>query len=670
MTVAASTAKYVYTGDGTSVAFPFPALFLANNDLLVGVDGVLQLSGYTVSGAGNPSGGTVTFSTAPANGVTVVLLRKPAFQQLVDFVNGQTVLEGTIETALDRLTMMAQYLLDAISRSVRVGDLDTATSAEDLELPAANVRANQFLAFDADGNIGVAGTIADSTVIKASQAEAEAGTDNTKYMTPLRVSQRIDEVLAYVKPDVHLYTFLPAGTDPLTVTNWSPYLNAAAASGKFVELPDHALPFGSTITGFQRVGGGFIGKGYNTLLQPTFNGHYFQLGDDVDGFIGHVFAHFRIWPTVKQTGSNKAFRSIRGTQAVYHRVWLGSLEDYGADGHMIRTGFSFERIAEIVITGQSQIITETDGIQMHGGADGLFGAEILIDDRVRFLHCDAAIHIGGGCGGVYIGSVDVSLCGIGVNVTRGIVNIANREIFLGPETVLDVCSNFNLNVEGSAAFRVMLTGTWLASNSNSAAALIRSAPTVDALKPIIHMVGGRLFNAQGDATQLSGCKLILDGVEIADNGLAVGVGGHGINAVNAAVELYINGCHFRGTGNATKGYAVNAVAGVTGSIKNSDFDTSGQAHINNLSATLEVRGNRGWKTEARGQNQVAGLASSVTFAHGLNGTPLVQITPRTILGASAASYYRVTSDATNITVETNVALNATPWAFNWHAEVP
>lgn len=151
MTVVASAAKYVYTGDGTSVAFPFPALFLANNDLLVGVDGVLQLSGYTVSGAGNPSGGTVTFSTAPANGVTVVLLRKPAFQQLVDFVNGQTVLEGTIETALDRLTMMAQYLLDASTRTLRVGDLDTATSAEDLLLPNAATRANTLLGFDAAG---------------------------------------------------------------------------------------------------------------------------------------------------------------------------------------------------------------------------------------------------------------------------------------------------------------------------------------------------------------------------------------------------------------------------------------------------------------------------------------------------------------------------------------
>ena len=153
MTVSASTAKYVYTGDGVSVAFPFPSLVLASGDVLVGLNGVQQTTGYAVSGVNSPDGATVTFTAPPAAGVIVLLLRKPTFQQLVDFVTGQTVLEGTIETALDRLTMMAQYLLDANSRTLRVPDLDTSTSTEDLQVPPAAVRASKAIGFDAAGNV-------------------------------------------------------------------------------------------------------------------------------------------------------------------------------------------------------------------------------------------------------------------------------------------------------------------------------------------------------------------------------------------------------------------------------------------------------------------------------------------------------------------------------------
>lgn len=56
--------------------FTVPFIFFANGDLDVFVDGVLQTINihYTVSGALNPSGGTVTFLTAQA-GVTVLIER-------------------------------------------------------------------------------------------------------------------------------------------------------------------------------------------------------------------------------------------------------------------------------------------------------------------------------------------------------------------------------------------------------------------------------------------------------------------------------------------------------------------------------------------------------------------------------------------------------------------
>lgn len=663
MSVVTTKTRETFSPITTGVACVVNAMKVFSKDQIVvyvgtTTDEAVLDTDYSLSIAVDFSGCTVTpLAPLTARATAMTVARRTPLTSTYALAPGGKLSEQAITEQLDRQILRAQEVDADKNRAVRAPVSEGALNP----LAAIAARANRLLGFDAGGQPVAASA---TGVLPGTITDLELATGS------VGLAELKSEVLARLgHPDAHLYDFLPGGTDPLTVTNWSPYLNAAAASGKVTQLPDRDLLFNEKIVGFPRVGGGFIGEGYKTRLRPTFDGEYMEVGDDIDGYIGQVFHKFRVWPTVAQTGDKAAIRCRRATQMVIGRVWMGSLEDYGADGHRIRHGFAFDRFAEVVMLGQGQIITQKDGVRMHGGNDGLFGAEFLIDERYRFLHCEAAIHIGGGCGGVYVGSVDTSLCGIGVNITKALASIANREVFLGSETVLDVSTNYNLNVEGSAVYRVMIEGSWLASCSNPAGALIRSAPMTDSLKPIIHMVGGRLFNSQGDAAQLSGCRLILTGVEVTDNGLGAG-GGHGIWAPNPAVELLIRNCPFKGTGNGTKGNAVNAVSGVTGVVEGCDFETSGQAHIANASATLDVRRNRGWKTEAKGQAQINGSAISVTFAHGLDGTPLVQITPRTILGASGAAYYRVTSDATNITVEANTTLNPTPWAFNWSAEVP
>lgn len=153
MPVEAQTVEYSYTGDGVSTVFQFPSKFLSNSDLVVGLNGVLQLSGYTVAGAESDLGGTVTFTTAPANGVRVLLLRKPPPSQLLDFVNGQSILENTLDNGLDKLTMIAQYLLRGYTRSIKVGDLNTSPAAGALDLPDVVARANKWLRFGATGEL-------------------------------------------------------------------------------------------------------------------------------------------------------------------------------------------------------------------------------------------------------------------------------------------------------------------------------------------------------------------------------------------------------------------------------------------------------------------------------------------------------------------------------------
>lgn len=151
MSIEAQTVEYNYIGDGVSTVFPFPARFLSNADILVGLGAVQQTTGFTISGAGSDSGGNVTFAVAPAVGVRVTLIRAPVANQLIDFVNGQTVFENVLDTGLDKLTMICQYLLRASARSIRLSDFDPYNTPS-LVLPTVADRASRLLGFDVNGS--------------------------------------------------------------------------------------------------------------------------------------------------------------------------------------------------------------------------------------------------------------------------------------------------------------------------------------------------------------------------------------------------------------------------------------------------------------------------------------------------------------------------------------
>ena len=70
MTISSTTNRVSYAGNGVTTAFAFGYKFLVNADLKVYQAGTLKTitTHYTVAGAGDDAGGTVTFLAAPANG--------------------------------------------------------------------------------------------------------------------------------------------------------------------------------------------------------------------------------------------------------------------------------------------------------------------------------------------------------------------------------------------------------------------------------------------------------------------------------------------------------------------------------------------------------------------------------------------------------------------------
>jgi hypothetical protein len=160
MTVASSTARVSYSGNGSTTSFSVTFYFLADSHLQViirsstGTETIKTLNtDYTVTGAGDPSGGSVVFGTAPASGQTVVIVRNVPLTQQTDYQANDPFPAESHEEALDKLTMLTQQLQDALTRSIKLSTTNTMSSTE-FTVGAAD-RANKILAFDSSGEIAV-----------------------------------------------------------------------------------------------------------------------------------------------------------------------------------------------------------------------------------------------------------------------------------------------------------------------------------------------------------------------------------------------------------------------------------------------------------------------------------------------------------------------------------
>ena len=94
MTLSSTISRISYSGNGATVDFAFPYRFLADADLVViqkvtatGAETLKTLTThYTVNGAGDQAGGTVTMLTAPPTGTTLTIYRDPSPTQETDLV--------------------------------------------------------------------------------------------------------------------------------------------------------------------------------------------------------------------------------------------------------------------------------------------------------------------------------------------------------------------------------------------------------------------------------------------------------------------------------------------------------------------------------------------------------------------------------------------------------
>lgn len=188
----------------------------------------LLLAGFTISFVPENENGTVTFNTEPSTYSKILMLRNKDYKQSIDIPIRAGFNENDIEQALDNVVMLIQQLkeitdycikadltseannfelptpdagkaivwnatedglenseIDLVALQTAVDDVDAAVTAAQAAQTAAE--AAQALAEAAQA----AAQAAAAAFTAASQAEAEAGVENTKFMTALRVKQAI-----------------------------------------------------------------------------------------------------------------------------------------------------------------------------------------------------------------------------------------------------------------------------------------------------------------------------------------------------------------------------------------------------------------------------------------------------------------------------------------------
>ena len=260
MTVSSTTTKVSASGDGSTAAFNYTFKIFANSEMEViirsstGTETTKTLTThYNVSGAGNDSGGTVTFTSGniPASGETVVLRRKLALTQGTDYVENDPFPANSHEDGLDRLTMITQGIQEELDRAFKVSTTTSITPPEFTD--AASARASKARGFSSDGNTLA---VVDSIILPTSLSSAagkmvrvNSGETSYEFQTPAQV---FTNLLATESNGIIAHAGSGAA-EPRTITGTSNEITLANGDGvsgnPTVSIPSAVTFTGKTITG-------------------------------------------------------------------------------------------------------------------------------------------------------------------------------------------------------------------------------------------------------------------------------------------------------------------------------------------------------------------------------------------------------------------------------------
>lgn len=195
MTVETSDRKQTFLGGQSALTFAFRTL--VSNPEYIQVKNVVVATGvesdltygvdYTVAVNSDGIGGTVTLAPTFSTAYNHVVYRLTSAVQASDYDDYNQFPANTLENDLDRSILIAQEQAEETDRTLRY---PISASGASTELPAPE--ADAFLAWNSAGTALINAPIPDpSTLVKASDAEAAAGVEDTHFMTPAKTATAI-----------------------------------------------------------------------------------------------------------------------------------------------------------------------------------------------------------------------------------------------------------------------------------------------------------------------------------------------------------------------------------------------------------------------------------------------------------------------------------------------
>jgi len=164
-----------YTGNGVTTVFPYSFRILDAAHLMIKIGGAQVLSGFTVSGVGNSSGGNVTFAVAPGV-ATITIERLVPYTRLTDYQANGDLREDTLDADQDAQEMQIQQIADGRDRAPTLA-LPIGSVGLPLVLPPPG--AAQFLRWNAAGTALETADITGTGSIGIPVSIAQGGTSAT-----------------------------------------------------------------------------------------------------------------------------------------------------------------------------------------------------------------------------------------------------------------------------------------------------------------------------------------------------------------------------------------------------------------------------------------------------------------------------------------------------------
>ena len=376
MTISTQDSKVNYQGNGQTTVFQIPFPFLENNQIYVqkkDAEGILinytYATDYTVTGAGEENGGSVTLNVAPEQGSTISIYRDVPLTQEVDYRENEIFPAETHEEALDKLTMEVQQIQEQLDRSVKVDrfsdvDLDIFVNAiervyestDNIDITANNIN-NVNTVADNIANVNTVAVDIDSVVTTATNIKDVNTVAQNKASLNIAAANIEDiKSVSSIKGDVH--TVAGNNTNVTTVaTNISDVNTAATNIAAIQNAPNAATNAAQSATNAANSATasansatasansaqaaqdaaykvqGLLAIPIGTILQSVYIDESLDIARQLNGQLisSTKFTGFRSWLNTVQTANPNLFTTETNWQAEKTNSKLGQCGKFVVD---------------------------------------------------------------------------------------------------------------------------------------------------------------------------------------------------------------------------------------------------------------------------------------------------------------------------------------------------